>query len=147
MTSKEKALSLFNSGFNCAQSIFAAYSEKVGLDETQAKMVSTGFGAGIARTQGLCGAISGAVMLLGCKYTNVEMPIESKELIYQKVLEVIEDFKKTHGSSDCIDLIGVNVSTPEGQAIAKELKVHENLCTNYLSYICDMLDKELNDKT
>ena len=49
MNHKEKAKDLFQSGYNCAQSVFAAYAEELGMDFETALKVSSSFGAGMGR--------------------------------------------------------------------------------------------------
>ena len=49
MNHEEKAKDLFQSGYNCAQSVFAAYAEELGMDFETALKVSSSFGAGMGR--------------------------------------------------------------------------------------------------
>ena len=47
MTRSEKAVALFESGCNCAQAVFAAFADLVGMDEATALRLSSSFGGGI----------------------------------------------------------------------------------------------------
>ena len=60
---------MFAEGFTCSQSVFGAFAEDLGLEKHMALKLANGFGGGIARRQEVCGAVSGAVMLIGweCK--------------------------------------------------------------------------------
>ncbi|GAO29655.1 C_GCAxxG_C_C family protein [Geofilum rubicundum JCM 15548] len=58
---QDKAVSLMDKGFNCSQSVLSAYSEVLGFDKELALGVSCGFGAGMGRLQGTCGAVTGAI--------------------------------------------------------------------------------------
>ena len=58
-----KAVELFKGGYNCSQSVVAAFADIYGFSNSQAMMISSGFGAGIAKTRQMCGAVSGTVML------------------------------------------------------------------------------------
>ena len=60
----EKANDYHKKGFNCCQSVLAAFSDLTGLSEQASFDIGGGFGGG-AGTGELCGAISGAVMTLG----------------------------------------------------------------------------------
>ena len=46
-TRSELATELFNSGFNCSQSVAAVFSEKYGLPQSMALNVASGFGGGV----------------------------------------------------------------------------------------------------
>ena len=64
----DRAVELFKSGFNCSQAVFAAFSDKIGMDEQTALRVSAGLGGGVGRMREVCGAVSGAAMLAGMVY-------------------------------------------------------------------------------
>lgn len=64
-TKAEKAIAYFNSGLNCAQSVFTAYAEEFNIDPELAISISCGFGGGMGRLQETCGAVTGAFMVLG----------------------------------------------------------------------------------
>ena len=61
------AVNTFKEGFNCAQAVFSAYCDLFGIDRETALRLSSGFGAGMGRKQEVCGALSGAIMLIGLK--------------------------------------------------------------------------------
>ena len=68
MNKVESAVFSFNNGFNCCQSVLLAYCQEFGLDSQVASRLSTGFGGGMGRMAGVCGAVTGAFMVLGLKY-------------------------------------------------------------------------------
>ena len=64
---KEKARELFLTGYNCAQSVAAAYADAFGIElETMLRM-SASFGAGIGRMRKTCGAVCGMFIIAGLK--------------------------------------------------------------------------------
>ena len=65
MNQTERALAVYRDDYNCAQAICSVYGVPFGLDHKMAKKISCGFGAGIGRTAGMCGAVAGAIMVLG----------------------------------------------------------------------------------
>ena len=67
MKKSEKAAELFSQGFNCAQSVFAVFAEKYGISQELALKIGCGFGGGMRNAE-ICGAVSGALMVLGLKY-------------------------------------------------------------------------------
>jgi C_GCAxxG_C_C family probable redox protein len=141
MNHTEKALNNFKSQYNCSQSVFSAYSEKFGIKENDAHKIAMGFGGGIGRTQDICGALTGAIMVLGCRYYNENDVPGSKEIIYAKTKELISKFKEIHKTIDCLELTGVDFSKEGGFELFKTLNIHENKCNGYIKDVCKILDE------
>ena len=115
----EKAISLFKEGFNCSQSVVAAFAEEYGFTQEQALRMSASFGGGIGRMRETCGAACGLFMLAGLKGgAIVGADREGKAANYALVQELAEEFKLRNGALKCSDLLGLSnnvpiVSTPE----------------------------------
>ena len=104
----EKAVELFKSGFNCSQSVFAAYADLFGMDTDTALKVSAGLGGGVGRSREVCGAVSAAAMLAGMKYGATDgEDSESKQRTYAVVQQIIAEFKQTNPSIVCRELLGL----------------------------------------
>ena len=110
MSEKERAIELFKEEFNCSQSVFVAFSHRFGIDEETAKKVSAGLGGGIGRLREVCGAVSGAAMVIGsiCAATDGK-DSESKQKNYELVREFAERFTKRNGSIICRELLGLDI--------------------------------------
>ncbi len=110
MTEKEKAGELFLEGFNCAQSVFTAFCHRFDMDEETAKKVSAGLGGGVGRMREVCGAVSGAAMVIGslCAATQ-GADEESKKKNYELVREFADRFTAIHGSVVCRDLLKLGI--------------------------------------
>lgn len=110
----ERAVELFMSGKNCSQAVFAAFATDLGLTEDMALAVSAGLGGGVGRMREVCGAVSGASMVVGLKYPELD-----KGEVYEKVRQISDEFKKTNPSIVCKELLGLskpeNSSTPEAR--------------------------------
>ena len=105
----DKAVDLFNSGFNCSQSVFAAYADLFGMDEETALRVSAGLGGGVGRSREVCGAVSAAAMLVGMKYGATDGgDSEAKQRTYAVVQQVIAEFRQTNHSIVCRELLGLD---------------------------------------
>ena len=132
-TKPDQAVATFNNGFNCAQAVFSTYAEEFGIDQTQALKISCGFGAGMGRRQEVCGAVSGAILLIGCKHgKTVREDNAANELTYKLVREFSEQFISKHGSISCKELLGCNLLTPEGQKFFTENNYKELKCIPYV---------------
>ena len=70
MTKKELAISLHDQKYNCAQSVACAFAEDLNIDPQILFKICEGFGLGMGCMNGTCGAISGAVALLGMKNSD-----------------------------------------------------------------------------
>lgn len=105
MDSKQIALETHSKGFNCAQSVFAAVCEDVGVDREEALKISACFGGGM-RCGEVCGAITGALMAIGMKYGSVkDCDLDNKKFVGGKTLEFINKFKEKYDSVLCRELL------------------------------------------
>ncbi len=100
-----KALDYFHRGFNCAQSVFAAFAAQVGMSERDALLFSSAFGAGLGRMRGTCGAFSGLCMVAGFCKGNLSGTPEEKEIIFSLTRELADDFKAEFGTLSCRELL------------------------------------------
>jgi len=136
----EQAVACFEEGFNCSQSVCSAYAEQFGLDRETALKVAAGFGAGMGRLAGTCGAVTGAVMILGLKYGAVDAKDkEAKEKTYARVREFAKRFTDRHGSILCKELLDCDISTPEGLNYAKEQKLFATRCAQLVKDAAEIL--------
>ncbi len=140
MRKTESCLSRFNSGFSCSQSVLAAYSPELGLDVPAALKVSAAFGGGMAHTGETCGAVTGALMVIGLKYGRVKAEDnEAKEKTYALAREFIRRFKLRHSSTICRELLGFDLSTPEGEQAVKERNLRTDLCAHLVQDAAEII--------
>ena len=128
----EKALSTFDraTGFNCAQSVFTAFSGDFGLDRETALKLSCGLGGGMGRCGQACGAVSGAVMALGLKYGKyLQDDNESKERTYSTVQEFIKQFTERNKTVNCNELVGLDIRTADKQLVKETCA---NVCPGFV---------------
>jgi C_GCAxxG_C_C family probable redox protein len=105
MNRRQKAEDLFNYGYNCAQSVVLCYEDVLGVDKDILVQMSAPFGGGIGRLREVCGAVSGAVMVLGM-LTGLDTLIpEEKNQLYALERDFAERFKNRVGSYICRDLV------------------------------------------
>jgi C_GCAxxG_C_C family probable redox protein len=139
----EKAEKKFREGFNCAQSVIYSFADKLNLEQDQALRISNGFGGGMGRKQEVCGAVSGAIMVLGMMYGRGENEDrEKQEKTYAKVREFIDKFEAKFKTVNCKSLLdGCELLTAEGQEMFKNNNLKEKCC-NYVKYAADLLSQE-----
>lgn len=115
---KEKAVKLFKEGYNCAQSVFAAYSDLYGIDEKTALRLSSSFGAGMGRMREVCGAVSGMFLIAGLETGAIDgKDVSGKKHNYEVVQKLAEIYRKKNGSIICKELLGL-----DRQITAEQLK-------------------------
>jgi len=125
----QRALDSYASGFNCAQSVVAAFSEAVNVDAQTLCKLSSCFGGGM-RMGAACGAFSGALMVLGMRYGFGEYSEDGKAFIEEKTIDFIALWKAQVGFTDCRSILGIDVSDPAQRQAAKENHVFEQKCPN-----------------
>jgi len=131
---ENRAEELFSNGFNCSQSFFGACAEYYGESRNTAVKTAAPFGGGIARTGENCGALSGLLMAYGLKPGDPDGSAEKKAVVYEACGKLMESFKREQGSTKCKDLIGVDISTPEGRQAAAEKDTHNTVCVHPVRY-------------
>lgn len=106
MKNSEKAVELFCEGYNCAQSVFGAFADEIGLDVKQALKMASPFGGGVGRLREVCGACSGMLMVFGWLYgyENAETG-EVKSKLYEQTRKLCNDFSKLNGSIICREIL------------------------------------------
>jgi C_GCAxxG_C_C family probable redox protein len=124
-----RAVSLFEAGFNCAEAIAAAFAERYGLPEEAALRAACAFGAGVSRTGGTCGAVTGALMVIGlASGRTVVEDTAAKERTYAAGARFCARFQAANGALGCAELLGIHISTPEGREAAEELGLFRTRC-------------------
>jgi len=141
MNKTEKALQEFKKGYNCAQSVLAAFASDFAIDETIAKRLASGLGAGFGRLQNTCGAVTGAILAIGAKYHDESKITESKETTYLKTREFIDEFTKMNTSINCLNLLGVNIMTTDGMKKAKDNNLFVVKCEKYVADAVQLLEQ------
>jgi len=122
----DQAIESFHSGFNCAQSVFITYCDEFGLDRDLALKLSCSLGGGMGRLGETCGAVTGAYLLIGLKYGKIlEADDAAKEKTYATVREFAQRFQQRNGSTQCRDLLGVDLLTGDPELIKQQ---HDTVC-------------------
>jgi len=123
----QRSEELFQQGFCCAESVLQAIAESRGIKSELIPKIATGLCGGIAKTGGICGAVSGGVlainMLAGRNHAG-----QSPEANVRLVRAFLSEFEMRFGTTNCERLIGCRLDTPDGQRFFKENKLREKKC-------------------
>ena len=133
----------FTSGFGCAESVLKTIAEAKGIKSDLIPRIASGFCGGIARTGGMCGAVTGGIMALNIIYGR-DHAAQSKDLNYQKVQEFVQAFKLRYGSMNCSELTGCDLSTEEGLEQFSLLNRYEK-CTELTAEVTSMVLELIDD--
>lgn len=141
----EKALKLFESKFNCAQAVFASFSKELGLDEKQALKIGGCFGSGMRKGE-VCGACTGALMVLGLKYGQCELgDIDSKLKSDDVCVRFLEEFEARNGSYICNELLSCDIRTKEGVEYALENNLFTEFCPKMVESATLIVEKIIKE--
>ena len=133
MSRAEEAKKQFEKGFSCAPAVLSTYSEQLGLEKALALKIACGFGGGIGRMGRTCGAVTGAVMVIGLKHGQVNLADEeSRQETHKLIKKFIDKFTALHGSIECRELIGYDLSDSAELKLARENEVFQNKCPSFV---------------
>ena len=108
-----RAEELFIKGYNCSQSVVAAFADLYGFTEEQALRLSAGMGGGMGRLRMTCGAVSGMAILAGMECGSADASDrDGKSANYKVVQELCERFKSEHKSLVCAELLNIRNGVP-----------------------------------
>ena len=112
MSKADEAEKLFLEGANCAQAVVGAFADEIGIPQSSAFKLASGFGGGIGRTRNVCGAVSGMVLVLNALRGNEDISDKnSKDVHYALIQRALSEFKAETSSIICRELLGL---PPEG---------------------------------
>lgn len=144
MEKMEKAKQYFQSHFNCAQSVLLAFAPDYGLSEAMASRIAQAFGGGLARQGEICGAVTGAMMVIGLKYGKIRPEDnEAREKTYSLTQEFFSCFQKRYGTLICRQLLGIDLSQPGGYEQASALGLFDSICQKIIASAIQILEELL----
>ena len=141
MTKGDYAKQLFESGMNCAQAVFCAFSDELGFDKDTALRISAGFGGGIGRLREVCGAVSGMLLVAGLLY-GYDTPGDdrSKRQHYQLVQTLAGKFREKEHSIICREILKNPPSDPNPTPRTAGF-YKSRPCTRLVAQAADILDE------
>jgi C_GCAxxG_C_C family probable redox protein len=141
MNHRANAHAKFLDNYACSQAIFSEYCKDFDIDPKIALSVSAGFAGGM-RMGKTCGAVAGALMVLGLRYSgpHPETP-EGRQKVYEAVTTFTKRFYEINGSTDCKELLAVDISTAEGMEMAKEKNLFRTVCPKFITDAASLLEE------
>ncbi len=129
-----QAIRNFESGYNCAQSVFLAYADLYEIDRKTAEKMSVSFGGGIGRMREVCGVVSTMAMLVGFRYPVEDVnDIEARTRNYRIVQKTVALFKEKHQTILCRELLPASqCSTSPVPSVRTETYYSTRPCGKYV---------------
>ncbi len=141
MSRVEQAVETFAKDFSCAQSVFTAFAADSDLDRETALRVAAGLGGGFGRAGETCGAVTGAILALGLRHcARPATEPTAKYQSYPAVREFLERFRGRHGSLLCRELLGCDISTPEGLKRAQDQGIVKARCPGFVRSAAEIVE-------
>lgn len=140
----EAALACFREGFSCSQSVLTTWSGEFGLERETALRAASAFGGGMAGLGEVCGAVTGALIVIGLKHGQTEAKDkEAKDRNYARVQELMARFRSRNGALLCRELLGCDLTTPEGREAAKQKGLFTERCPRFVRDAAELLEEIL----
>jgi C_GCAxxG_C_C family probable redox protein len=143
MSRAKEAVVCHDKGYNCSQSVFSTYCEQLGLkDKELALKLSCGLGGGMGRLGETCGAVTGAYLLIGLKYGKVHQDDNNaKEVTYATVREFSKRFIERNGSTNCKELLGVDLLTGDKSVASERVR---QICPKMIKDAAEIIEEMLD---
>lgn len=144
----EKARSLFNSGYNCAQSVLLAYNDIVGMDDDAAAVIASSFGGGMGRLREVCGTVSGMSMLASLISPAADPTDKAARTAnYALVQNFAGQFRAENGSIVCRELLGLGRTAESPQPSERTPEYYKRRpCAEYVASAARIVGQYLTEK-
>ena len=142
----EKAVDYYMHNFNCSQAVFTTYATEAGREEELALKLATNFGGG-ARKGELCGAVAGALMVLGLKHGHCDAnDLEAKAQAYATAEAYMNRFIDRNGSVVCRELLGYDLTDPAERKIIQDKNLFKTKCPEMVRNAVQILEEMFAEK-
>ena len=143
MNRSDKAVLKFLEGYNYAQAVLFSFCDNLQFDQNLALKLSCGLGAGMGRNEEVCGAITGGILALGIQYgRGVNEEKRAMEITYEKTRELMQKFKRKHGTFICRSLLeDCDLMTEQGQKYFKENDLLNKTCKLCVQSVVEILEE------
>ena len=145
MSRADRAEELFRQGYNCGQSVFAAFADVLGMTVEEAAKIASPFGAGFGKLREVCGAVSGMTLVTGyLKGYSDPADYESKKEVYALIQKMCAEFEERQGSIICRELLGIKKGEDTAEpAVRTEEYYRSRPCIVACRTAAEIVEKEV----
>ncbi len=137
---EKRAEELFLSGYNCAQSVFAAFSDVTGMELEASLKLAAPFGAGMCGQRDTCGAATGMLMVLGAlRGGYAPSDNVAKSALYSDGRELTDEFSSLLGSRVCRELLA-SLKLSATPSVRTEEYYKARPCARFCAVAAHLLD-------
>lgn len=110
---KKEIAELFMKGIDCSQVVVGVFADELGITTEEAYKMAAAFGGGMGLGE-TCGAVVGAMIVLGLKYGHHDVEhMEQKDIMNAKRAEFLQKFQEKYSVCNCKGLLKHDISKPE----------------------------------
>lgn len=146
MNNAEYAVDSFNNGCSCAQAVFTTFCEEYGIDKKLGLKIACPFGGGMGHTGEVCGAVTGALLVLGLKYGQDDPENRYAKLMnYLTVQDFVSRFRKRNGTINCSELIKYDLGDEQQLNAARQTDIFTTMCPKYVEDAVEILENIMSE--
>ncbi len=144
MNYEDLAEEYFLKGYNCSQSVAAAFADVTGMDADTLLKLSCAFGGGFARQRNICGAVSGMGLVMGL--LTADATPGAKKDCYALMQKMSTDFSAEFGSIICSELLSGNIAADHSPVPAQRTPeyYHKRSCKDCVRFAAKLVSEEIN---
>lgn len=142
MNRVDAAGQLFTDRYSCSQAVFAAFAPEYGIERTESLRISSALGGGV-RSGGTCGAVLGALLVLGIAGCDEACSPESRHEVIATVDVFNARFEQAVGALDCPGILGCDIRVPHEREAMLEQGLRESRCLDAVRTAARILDELL----
>ena len=145
MDRPDRAEELFRKGYNCSQSVFAAFADVLGMSVEEAAKIASPFGAGFGKLREVCGAVSGMTLAAGyLKGYDDPADYEGKKELYRLIQKMCAEFEESKGTIICRELLGLQKGEDQAEpAVRTEEYYQSRPCVGACRKAAEIAEKYL----
>jgi len=146
MSKADQAADRFREGFMCSQAVFSTYSADLGLSPELALRIAEPLGGGVCSTGETCGAVSGALLVIGLKHGRTAADdTEAKDRTKALGREFMAQFEARHGGTKCKELLNCDIGTDAGLAHARANDLFGQICPHLVHDAAEIVEGLLGE--
>lgn len=142
----EKAVQLFQEGYNCSQSVFGAFAGRYGIDRDTAMRLAASFGAGMGRLREVCGTVSAMCLIAGLESGSADGADQGQKAAnYMEVQELAARFQEKYHTIYCADLLHLDKTKKESTNPVPEARTQayyqKRPCPDIIRYAAELIEE------
>lgn len=140
---QKNIIELYRQGYDCAQCVCMQFINEIDCDKETAMKLISAMGMGLLKGS-ICGAIIGALAIIGLKYGNSSPDMANKGMTIIKRSQFFMEFEKLYSGLTCPELMKLDVRNDEENLKAYSEGVYEHFCPKLGADVVNILNKILN---